>query len=93
MIWYKITEHNGSHEYTHTYTMQGDIDDYDAYEGDITDEDILKHFYGEHAIEYNEKHTWWLQGECLVEVQGVVEYDDDAQALHRILNKKLNGLL
>ena len=56
-------------------------------------DDNIKHFYGDESLEYNETDGWWLQGECLVSVDGVVDYDDDAVALHRILNKKLNGHL
>ena len=92
MIWYKINERNGNYEYTHRYFMEGDIEEYEGMREQ--DEIILKHFYGVESLKYDRTdRAWWLHGECLVSVDGVVEYDDDAQALHRILNKKLNGLL
>tara|TARA_R100001509_G_scaffold165677_1_gene148827 strand:- start:2191 stop:2469 length:279 start_codon:yes stop_codon:yes gene_type:complete len=92
MIWYKINERNGNYEYTHRYFMEGDIEEYEGTRKQ--DEVLLKNFYGEESVKYSEAdRAWWLHGECLVSVYGVAEYDDDAQALHRILNKKLNGLL
>ena len=92
MIWYKITERNGNYEYTHRYFMEGDIEEYEGTREQ--DEIILKHFYGVESLKYDRTdRAWWLHGECLVSVDGVEEYYDDAQALHKILNKKLNGLL
>ena len=93
MIWYKINERNGNYEYTHRYTMLGDINDYRPDKGKITDEVILKHFYGDESLEYNETDGWWLHGECLVSVDGVVEFDNDAVELYKTLMHKLNGLL
>jgi|TARA_R100001530_G_C4210003_1_gene127133 hypothetical protein len=93
-IWYKILEVNGDFENHHTYTMDGDILDYN--QGKITDKDILGKFYGEEALSQDGlcgENQWWLHEVCLVSVFGVTEYTEEMRKLYDKLNQKLNGLL